>query len=505
MATSTPYSTAMTLVNKADIPTWVNEYDAARLSSYALYENIYWTVPLTFKLVQRGSDANPIYIPSGRTIVNTMDRYTGCDWEPIVDPSYGDANGQMLMLQWFTDLFKREKMGSKYNSNKLFGIMKGDWAFYITANPLKPAGRRISITAVDMGMVFPIEDPNDADKILGVDIAEEILIGADTRIKRTRYLKSESPDYELAEPAPGLPIQYQVDAFEIAGWENPQTQKFAQGFDGAVAPTAMPGITNLPIYHIKNFDEPGNPFGSSEMRGLERVMAGINQSVSDEELALALEGLGMYKSSKAAPENGVWGLGPGRVVHDADFERVNGVNTVGPFQEHINYLHGQLDETSGVSDVAKGKTDVTVAESGIALSIRMGPILSSAKKKDTFIEEVMNNFLFDLRDWFKTYEGQDFSTTRLVSRFGQKMPINVKERFDMLFQMYSATPPLITAAYFRDACREMGFDIPIEINGLAIAQEQQQMNAAMDPYGQRIDEEIETTGTPLEDPADAAV
>jgi hypothetical protein len=55
--------------------------------------------------------------------------------------------------------------------------------------------------------------------------------------------------------------------------------------------------------------------------------------------------------------------------------------------------------------------------------------------------------------------------------------------------MYTAQPPLITAAYFRDACREMGMDIPIAVNGLAIAAEQAQMNAAMDPYRTRLDEE----------------
>lgn len=491
MATTitTPYASALALINTADIPTWLNDYDAQRVATYGLYEDIYWTKPQTFRLLQRGGEKSPIYIPSGRVIVNTMDRYTGVDWEPVIDSSFGTPEEQIATLVAMTDLFKRERMGSKFQAAKLDGIMKGDWAFYITADAAKPQGTRIKIQAIGMDKVLPIEDPNDSERILGYDIAEEILIGTDTRIKRTRYLKSDAPQYSLAGAGtPGGPIEFSVTAFEVTGWEDPAQQKPVT-YDGEVAPVAMTGITTLPIYHIRNFEEVGNPFGSSEMRGIERLFAAVNQSVTDEELALALEGLGMYKSGKEPPEGGVWPLGPGRVVQDPDFERINGVNTVGPFQDHLTYLHGQMDEITGISDVAKGKVDVTVAESGIALSIRMGPILTASKKKDTSIKEVMNNLLYDLRDWFAAYEGVNMTNTRVVSQFGNKMPENAEGRLKMLLQMYTASPPLITAAYFRDAARELGYEIPVDVTGLAIAMEQAQMNEAIDPYRQRLEEE----------------
>lgn len=486
---STPYSGAKKLINTADIPTWMNEYDAARVASYQLYEDIYWTNPLTFKLQQRGKDESPIYIPSGRVIVNTMNRYAGVDWMPRIDSQFGTPEEQAAALLAFNDFFKRERMGSQYNSNKRYGIMRGDWCWYITANSKKPQGSRIKIRAIDPGMVFPINDADDVDLILGYDLIEQIRIGSDTRIKRTRYLKSEHPDHPSGDEIPGGPISYQVDALEVQGWEtDPKTVRY----DQAVPPTLLPTqITTLPVYHIKNFEEPQNPFGSSEMRGIERVMAAINQSITDEELALALEGLGMYKSSKAAPEGGVWQLGPGRVVHDESFARVNGVNTVGPFQEHLKYLHSQIDQVTGTSDVAKGTVDVTVAESGIALALRMGPILSASKEKDTSIQEVMDNMVFDLRRWFMAYEGINMENVRFGSTFGEKIPKDNKRRFDELMQMYSADPPLITAAYFRDAAREMGIDIPIDMKGLDIAQERAQMAEAMDPHGSRLDEEID--------------
>jgi hypothetical protein len=258
--------------------------------------------------------------------------------------------------------------------------------------------------------------------------------------------------------------------------------------------TFPPIITTLPVYHIKNFEEPQNPFGSSEMRGIERIMAAVNQSITDEELSLALAGLGMYKSNKAAPEGGRWILGPGKVVHDDTFERIEGVRSVLPFQEHLKYLHGQMDEVMGISDVAKGGADVSIAESGIALTLRMGPILSTGKRKDRVIREVMDNFLFDLRNWFKAYEAIDMENVRFQSNFGDKMPTDVETEFNRLLQMYSADPPLITAAYFRDACREMGMKIPTDITGAAIAEERAGMAEAMDPYGARVQEEIDGAG-----------
>ena len=62
----TPYSTAAPLFGAP--PTWMTAYDAQRILSYQIYEQIYWNIPDTFKLMQRGSDAEPIYIPTGRTI-----------------------------------------------------------------------------------------------------------------------------------------------------------------------------------------------------------------------------------------------------------------------------------------------------------------------------------------------------------------------------------------------------------------------------------------------------
>lgn len=494
MATvTTPYSGARKLINSSDVPNWMNDYDAQRVASYKLYEDIYWTNPTTFKLIQRGAEENPIYIPSGRIIVNTMDRYTAPDWVPVMDPAYGTPNDQAAALIAFTDLFKREKMGTQYVANKLYGIMRGDWCWHITANPNKPQGMRIKIKAIDPATYFPINDEDDVDRILGVDLIEQTVFNDKTSIRRTRYLKPSHEDNPFGDPETEQgPISYQVDVLELENWEDPVKQKIQIT---EVPPVPLPPqITALPVYHVKNFEEPQNPFGSSEMRGLERIMAAVNQSITDEELALAMGGLGMYKTGGVQPIDAqgnptTWRLGPGQVVHDDTFDRVGGVQAgvIEGSQSHIKYLHDQMDLVTGASDVAKGVVSVEAAESGIALTLRMGPILNVAKRKDVSIRETQDQLLFDLRSWFAAYEGLNMEAVRLNSQFGEKLPEDKQQRFEDLLKMVSNDPPLITMGYFRDACRELGYKIPIDVNGQAIADEQVQF---ADAAGTRLDAEI---------------
>lgn len=501
----TPYSGAMRLINTSAIPTWMNEYDASRIASYALYENIYWNQPQTFRLQQRGNEENPLYIPSGRIIVNTMDRYAGTNWTPVLDPAFGTEAEQVEALAQVRRLFKRERIGSQYDSNKLYGLIRGDWCWVIEANSAKAAGTRLTVRAIDPSIVFPIEHPDDSDRNLGVDLVEQIKVGEDLRIKRVRYLKSEHPDHPSQSLTPGGPISYQVDVLEVENWEtepklvrNPEVER--------AAVLLNPLIVDPPIFLIKNFEEPQNPWGSSEMRGLERIFAGVNQSMTDEELTLALDGLGMYTSDKGRPtdEQGNptnWVLGPGRVVHDETFKRVDGVKTVQPFIEHTQFLLDQAYQVNGASDVTRGVVDVSVAESGIALALRMGPIINSSKKKNTLIQESMDQFMYNLKIWFQVYEGVNMSTVEFNSTFDDPIPEDKQARFDNLMAMYTADPPLITAAYFRDACREMGMGIPTDVNGQAIADERAAMLAASDPSGARMDEEL---NNPTDEDLDAA-
>lgn len=505
--TRTPYDSAKRLIAPGAIPSWINDYDAARIASYQLFEDIYWTEPGTFKLTQRGNEANPIYLPSGRIICNTMDRYAGQEWTPIIDEALGTPAEQALLMRTLTDFIRRERLKSQHETNKLYGKIRGDEMWYITANSAKPAGSRLSLRPLDPRMVIPINPEKDVDRVIGYDIIEQITIGETLYVNRTRYLKPEHPEHpSFGTTDPLTPISWQVDNLEMENWEDPKELKIFQTLQPA---TLIPGIVNLPIYHIKNQEEPSNPFGRSEMSGLERIFAGMNQSITDEELALALHGLGMYKSEKGQPRDPAtgnpvpWQLGPGKVVHDETFDRVNGVTTVTPFLEHIKFMEDRAHRVNGASDVAQGIVDVTVAESGIALKLRMGPILNAARKKNTQRIEIYDNLFFDLRAWFTTYEQINFGDAQVVNTFGSGLPIDTKAEFDRLYQMVSADPPLISMGYFREAVRELGMAIPITETNALIAEEIAGFQAIADPTGGRLDDEIdaaeEGAGLPLEE------
>lgn len=490
--TQTPFSDAARLVTA--LPNWLNEYDAQRLAAYQLYEDIYWTKRGTFVLTQRGSEENPIYLPSGRIIVNTMNRYVAKGWQCTLDPDYGtdaEKDAAKLLLE---DFFKRERFKSQFKGAKKYGLIRGDWAFYITGDPDRLPGRRLTLRSIDPGMMFPITAKDDVDRVIGVDLIEQIVEGSNSFIQKQRYLKSIHPEHPSGG-VEGLAVSYEKVTLEIENWE---TEPKIVRKDVPI--TLLEGnggvITNLPVYHIKNGDyEPGNPFGYSEMRGLERVMAALNQSITDEELALALDGLGMYKSDKGQPKNAAnqpipWALGPGRVVHDSSFDRVQGVGSVTPFTSHMDFLKGEMYEASGTNDVARGIVDVKVAESGVALALRMGPILGEAEEKDTGITEVMDNLLFDLKDWFQVYEADNtLANVRPISELGPKLPENKKERFDNILAALQTTPPLISMGTAREWLRdEFGWDIPAnEMQN--VLDELLGLQEAADQAGSRLEQE----------------
>lgn len=494
-ATSTPYSTVRPFMPAA-LPQWLNAEDAERLQAYKTYEDIYWGNPDAFKLMQRGSDDKPIYVPSGRVVVDTMNRYAGKGLQFMVDPEFGDANQQAEAMKAFKLLFVRERFESQYAAAKRFGLIRGDWVWQITANPDKPQGSRITLRSIDPGSYFPIFDDDDINRMLGVDLVEQWVVGDKTYIKRQRYLKSEHPEHPSGSEMPGGPVSYQLDILEVKDWQTKPVYKSRE-----VPPVLLPAsITHPPVYHIRNFEEPQNPFGSSEMRGLERLIAAVNQSITDEELALALAGLGVYVTDADAPTNEQgeevpWYITPGTVVEiasDRKFDRVSGVSSVTPYQDHLRYLHDWIGRTSGASDVAQGVVDVTVAESGVALALRMAPIINSAEEKDLSIKEVHNQMFYDLKNWLLEYEGVNLGDVQPMSVMGPKLPIDKAARFKELMEMYTATPPLITGGYFRDAMRELGW--VIDVTGADIINEQLAFQEAADAYQQRLGAEAGDQG-----------
>jgi hypothetical protein len=499
-----PYSTAKPLLGS--LPQWVADpQEQRRLASYWLYEAIYWTVPDTFKLVSRGAEDKPIYVPSGRTIVETLHRYLANGLSVIPDPMFGTPNDQLLAQQVWTDLARRERFYSKFNANKRHGIMRGDWVFHFYADPARLPGSKISIFAVDPASCFPIYNPENIDEIIGWHIAEQFLDNeGKEKIRRLTYRKTTG----TGGPSP---ITVEDAIFELDDWGGPAMNQDAKPLEVKKPLMTLPApIDQLPVYLITNFDTPGMIWGSSEMRGLERIMAAVNQTISDEELALAMEGLGVYWTDAGAPvnEDGEeidWDLGPGRVVEVPEgktFNRLSGVSSVAPNQEHLKYLHQVLDEVVGLTPIAKGHVDVSVAESGISRMIEMYPLLARVAEKETTITDVLTNMLYDLAKWYVGYEGGAFNSlvdvTRWIPQYGPKLPPNAEKELDQL--VVAAKEKIIPYSYVRTRMRNMGFtDMPpeAEIEATIIAESTARAQVAQDAFGARAEGEM--GGEPADD------
>jgi len=493
------------------IPTWLEGQDQRRITSYMTYEQIYWNAPEAFRVVQRGDDAQPIYIPSGRQIVDTLHRFTANDLHITTEPAPpqpGEAAGAAsdadieLADLWMDSLLTRERFYSRFSANKRYGIIRGDWLFHIYADPERDEGSRISILPVDPGSYFPLYNDDNIDEIIGCHIVDMyVKDNGDEVIRRLTYRK------ETESGGPSRILMSEA-LFEVDGWGQPGTDmnevKVTDPDFDEVQDVALPdAIDSIPVYHIKNFTEPNNPFGSSELRGMEVLIGAINQAVSDEDLTLALEGLGVYRTTSGPPvdqdtgEEMPWNLGPAKVVeHDpeTEFDRVSGVGSVAPFQDHIGYLHEQLDLGSGTPAVAKGDVDVQVAESGVALAIRMGPLLALAKEKEHDITDVLRNLLWDLRKWIVAYEGgpivQAVMRIQWMPNYGDKLPLNREQRFREIMEMVDKG--IVSLKWARAELEKLGYEIgdPEDMMNEVLEEKIASATVAQDAFGARVDNEL---------------
>lgn len=474
----TPYTTGATMFGAK--PSWISDpLDIQRIQSYQLYEEMYWNVPDVFKVAYRGTNDKPIYIPNGMITVNTINTYTGAKFAVSVTDAAtggGDTPDVIACRQVLADLFRRERFRSKYNGNKRYGIMRGDWLWHVTADPLKPQGSRIRLVAIDPGMYFPLTDENDVDEIIGCHLAVQIVTDAGPRVHRLTYRKASS----IVPGAVGIYVEegvFKLDAWETAAPVNPEV---------VIRPLQLlpPQITAIPVYHVKNFDEPGNPFGSSELRGFEVLMGRINQTVSDADLALALEGIGVYATDAPKPTDDEgnevgWRLGPGMVAQvptGSTFNRVQGVGSVGPYTEHYNTITTALRQAAATPDVAVGAVDVQIAQSGIALALQYLPITAKTQEKNDAITDVHTNMFFDIMTmWYAAYEQTTFDNLRVDAVVGSAVPVDRAERVGELDGMLAAK--VIDAQYYRDEMTKLGYVFPSDIAARVDAEAQKATDA----------------------------
>lgn len=484
--------------------------DLTRIQAYELYEDMYHNRPESFKIMLRGDDedANPIYVPSAKKMIEATNRFLAKDYDFSV--GRGAKPNQLEMERRMLNLFQREEVYSKFADQRRYGLIRGDAIWHITADDRKDPEQRISIHTLNPSNFFRISDPDNPDRMIGCHIVDVVVDPRDntkTVARRLTYLKKgveqTNPGYRMNPDNTQVGVTSETTHWEIGKWddryiEDGDLERVTNPDGDRELMDLPPQITSLPVYHWKNSRIPGEDFGLSEIAGVETLVAGINQATNDEDITLVMQGLGMYWTDAKPPLNpdgsqGNWILGPGMVAEvpaGSTFNRANGVSSVSPFQDHIGMLKGDAMEGLGIPDIAAGKVEVTVAESGISLALQMMPIIAKNEEKELEILVVMDHLLYDLVTmWFPAYEQYSDPTVSVRSIVGDPIPRNRDSAIQEIILLQ--TSGLITIAQAQAKLEEFGYEFMDGDDEKVLMEAHQKARAQMGELDNRYEQELE--------------
>lgn len=507
---SSPYATVKPLARP--IPTHVTDpEDQDRVRAYVTYEDVWNNVPEAFAALLRASD-DPIsrrYLPMVRDIVEAVNRYLAVDMETTWTAIPGNTVTDDQMAEWRSRLdafWAREEVAIKMMSSKRWCLIKGDSILHIHADASKAEGSRVSIAEIEPEQYFPIYDPSNAERVVGCYLASVVEDdeGEDI-VQRIEYRKVLNEEQAAQFAAPVGSIFYRLGYFEMDGWDerDPEVDaapvdppEWATPVEGAPDPFAGYAldarITSIPVYHFRNKRRGGKAgrFGVSEIQGLESIYAGVIQNTTDQDLAVAMVGLGVYwtdsgKSRDAQGNEVPWEVGPASIAElekDGKFGRVPGITTVQPILDHIRLLEAGARGASAAPLIASGNVDASVAASGVALRIQFMPTLSANAEKEQELSSRWTHILFDLMTmWFPVYEGWNPLPVQPGVVFGDPLPL---DRTSIITEVTALVTAGIMskefAAQYLD--EKLGFGFPEGMVAEATAEQQ----AALDAEGARI-------------------
>lgn len=505
---ASPYDTATPL--KASAPAYVTDPDdQARTRAYVTYSAMWDNLPTVYDALLRDGD-DPLsrrQVPVVREIIEATNRYLGQGMETVWTPIPGNTVTDEQMATWtgqWNSFWAREEGGIKFLSSKRWMLIKGDTVLHVTADTSKPEGSRVRLTEVEPEQYFPIWDPADGERLLGVYLASVVLDDEGNDIvQRIEYRKVLNE--EQSAEFNGTPIGsifYRIGFFETDGWDDraadaddPKPVDAPSWFGEAVDPTQDPTvgfpldarISAIPVYHIRNKRRGGKTgrFGVSDMQGLESVFAGIVQNVSDEDLTVAMDGIGVYwtTSGKSRDKDGnevPWVVGPGSMAElepDAAMGRVPGVGSVQPYQDHIDYLTNVARATNAAPAVASGAVPTDVALSGVALRIHFAPVLAANAEREAEMASKWSQLLFGLLTmWFPVYEGWEALPLQPSVAFGDPLP---QDRSAILTEVTTMlTAGIVTKEWAAGYLAEqLGFEFPKDMVAKAAAEQQAALDA----------------------------
>lgn len=437
-------------------PTWVPEEDMARLAAYEKYYQIYWNEPRQFAL-RVLDDEEPLYIPNARTVVDTTAYY-------LLKGLQLTCKGNSKTQEALDKFLVREAFYSRFHTAKTGGVARGDYVFHLTANPRKPAGSRLSLNYLDPSTVFPIYDEEEPDRLVGCHIAVQYTMPekpGETFIRKLTYRQVQ----ETPEGPRRISREEGIYKLEPK-WYGPKPE---------LVKTILPlglldeEISVIPVYWFKNQAWDGDDFGSSELRGFETILQAVSQGATDVSASLALEGLGVYATDGGRPVNDQggetdWEVAPGKVMEvpsGSYFRRVEGVGSVTPALDQLNYLESKLREASALSDVALGRVDVQTAQSGIALAIKFMPTLAKVEQRDNAAMDRLRQMFYDWKTWHRVFENENLEGD-IIPELGDKLPQNRTERVNELNNMIDRK--VISIKYYREEMGKLGYVFPSDID-----------------------------------------
>ena len=415
------------------------------------------------------------------------------------------------MDYWFGTFFKREAIRSKFASSKRWGLVRGDGCFYLYGSPEKLPGSRLSLVELDPRQLFEIEDANG--KVVGVHIVDTVQDfrepdKEDKKVARRRTFRLVLPE----GGSESVGVTSELKFFEIGKWDD-RTVKSAEKIEAVPNPGVdeepyqlPPSITQLPVYKWRNNPPQNSTWGHSQLTGLETLLYAINQSLTDEDATMVFQGLGMYVTNAAPPQDEAgnttdWNIGPMQIIEigtDQEFTRVTGVSDVTPYQNHMSFIDEKgLSEASGTPEIAIGRVDVSVAESGISLQLQLMPLLAQNAEKEEELVTVLDQMFHDIATmWLPAYEPEMFPSWEamqemsVVTIFDDPMPKNRDAQVQETLLLVTSNLILTSMAVAK--LRSLGWNYPtVDINGnplndddiAAMLNEQASANAvAQDPF-----------------------
>ena len=490
-------------VPEPSFPNAFSEFDKARLRSYKMYEDLYFTNTEDYKVILRGQDSEgndqnrPVYVPNAQKVVEGKLGYLCKGFK--VTPSTANS----AIDEYLAKLLKRENWDLKLRSQCRWKLVRGDAHWYITADEEKEEGKRISIHELDPSTFYPIED--DEDRLIGCYIVDEVpLPGGKKGEVCARVQKYWRPLDGDENVIPDGDIKYKSELYETGKWDDRNLEPSEIKILSTIEPEKdLTGIKALPVYMDRNNPPQNGVFGRSELAGLEALMIDINQMMTDEELTLIMHGLGVFATSSGPPRDSAgnivpWQISPLSVVeHGANdkFYRVEGVGSVQPMQDHMKYADTQIQQTVGLSDMALGVVDSATAESGIALQLKLGPTIVSNIEKQEVTKSILVQMFYDLiKFWMPAFEstpdpGEDYE---VEITFEDPMPVNKEKMFAQLLQLWEAG--LISAKKIsEELTKVMGFELT-EADFKQATEDKKAVADASDPFARQMAEEAAAAG-----------